>query len=495
MPLPDSNPFSPPAISVVVRSMDRPSLARTLASVEAQSAAAEVEVVLVNALGAAHGATPAQAGLAVVRRLDAGRPLARSAAANAGLDAARGRWLVFLDDDDVFLPGHLDRLCTALRAQPDAAAAYADVSYGRDGPQGWVEQQRYDSAWDPVRLQFENYIPLHAALVDRARAQAAGCRFDESLDLFEDWDWFRQLAALGPFVHVPGVSARYQASADPAQASGVFADTAATEAARAQLLAKWAQRDSIEQRLAATRALQGEYRAHRALRAQLDLCDATTRDLREALAARQAEVDNGVEHARALQRVVDARDAELLALRDAGAPGPDLGAVAARTTVFTIVSRNYLHFALNLMDSVACHLPGTRRVVVLCDDVADVPPLPAGIELLGIGELGIGPLDRMVLHYTILELNTAIKPFAFAALMARGDADRVVYFDPDIQLYSSGEPLLRRLDHAQVVLTPHLGAPLDDGRHPSDLSIVQSDNYNLGFLALRCGATANALLA
>jgi hypothetical protein len=40
----------------------------------------------------------------------------------------------------------------------------------------------------------------------------------------------------------------------------------------------------------------------------------------------------------------------------------------ARTTVFTIVSRNYLHYALNLMASVALHLPGTRRVViVLCD--------------------------------------------------------------------------------------------------------------------------------
>ena len=166
----------------------------------------------------------------------------------------------------------------------------------------------------------------------------------------------------------------------------------------------------------------------------------------------------------------------------------------ARTTVFTIVSRNYLHFALNLMASVQAHLPGTRRVVVLCDARDDVPELPPGVQLLGIDELGIEHLDRMVVQYTILELNTAIKPFAFGRLFGQPGVERVIYFDPDIQLYSSGEGLLRRLDTAEVVLTPHLIAPLADDRHPSDLAIVQSGSYNLGFLALRGTAQTAALL-
>lgn len=158
---------------------------------------------------------------------------------------------------------------------------------------------------------------------------------------------------------------------------------------------------------------------------------------------------------------------------------------AVRTCVFTIVSRNYLHYALNLMTSVAEHMPGSRRVIVLCDAADDVPELPGETTLLTIDQLGIPQLDRMIYQYTILELNTAIKPFAFSWLFETEACDSVVYFDPDIQLFSTGDPLLERLRRADVVLTPHLTEPLDDDHHPSDLAILQSGTYNLGFLALR----------
>lgn len=484
--------------------MDRGSLGRALESVALQ-AVPGVEVVLVNALGPLHGPTPAAAGAHALRRVDAGRALPRSVAANAGLDAARGRYLIYLDDDDVYLADHLSRLVAALQAAPDALAAYADVDYGREDDGGsWLSEHVFAADWDPLRLRFENFLPLHAVLVDREAALRHGCRFDEQLDLFEDWDWWLQLARHGRFVRVQGVSARYIAATGPG--SGVFVDDARAAAARERLQRKWAARDKPEDQLALLRALQAEFRAARQAQDQLALARTTEANLRSVLAARQVEidnlartlqarqveVDNGIERAASLQRVLDARDAELEALRPAApaAPGP----ASDQTLVFTIVSRNYLHFALNLMASVEQHLPGTRRVIVLCDARDQLPELPAGVELLGIDELGIAALDRMVVQYTILELNTAIKPYVFGTLFARPQAERVIYFDPDIQLYSNGEPLLRRLEQTDVVLTPHLTAPLDDDRHPSDLSILQSGSYNLGFLALRRSADTQALV-
>ena len=176
------------------------------------------------------------------------------------------------------------------------------------------------------------------------------------------------------------------------------------------------------------------------------------------------------------------------------APESPAGSAGQGTVVFTIVSRNYFHFAINLMASVAQHLPGTRRVVAICDECDGLESPEPGIELLGIEDIGIAALDAMVVQYSILELNTAIKPFVFSHLFADAAAERVIYFDPDIQLFGGGAPLLKHLQEADVVLTPHLTAPLADDKHPSDISILQSGTYNLGFVAMRrCDDTAQLL--
>jgi glycosyltransferase involved in cell wall biosynthesis len=413
------------------------------------------------------------------------------------------------------------------------------VAYGREEAGVWRTDHVFADDFDRDRLRFENFLPLHAALVRRHAVELHGCRFDESLDLFEDWDWWLQLSAHGQFVRVPGVSARYVAAADGG--SGVFAEQPDTTAMRERLLLKWLALDTPAERLARLDALRVHFRTTRRQAELLDslqrelgqataqiedlrtVLEARDRDLLEAaaqhddlrtlvgareaeltsaaaqladqqalVAAREREIADGREYTQSLQQVLAARETEISHLR--GTPVQALRREAERTTVFTIVSRNYLHFALNLMDSVGRFLPGTRRAIVLCDAADGLPAMPEGIELLRIDQLGIAALDRMTVQYTILELNTAIKPFVFAHLFGREDADRVIYFDPDIQLYASGEPLLRRLDSAEVVLTPHLSAPLDDDKHPSDLAILQSGTYNLGFLALRRSAQTRQMV-
>jgi glycosyltransferase involved in cell wall biosynthesis len=61
---------------------------------------------------------------------------------------------------------------------------------------------------------------------------------------------------------------------------------------------------------------------------------------------------------------------------------------------------------------------------------------------------------------------------------------KVIYFDPDIKLFGSINPMLELLDDHNVLLTPHLTNLLDDGKLPSELGILQAGSYNLGYIGL-----------
>lgn len=233
------DPTTAPLVSVLVRSMGRASLAQALDSVAAQTYP-RIELVVV-AARPDHPPLPARVGALPLRAVTPGHALARSAAANAALDAAQGDYLLFLDDDDWLLPDHVARLVQALRAQPGTTlAAYTGVALVDAG--GQPNGQAFDLPFDPVRQLAGNLTPIHAVLFD-ARLRALGCRFDEALDRYEDWDFWLQLARHTPFAHLPGVSAVYRIH----DSSGVHDDVGAQGTSSLRIYQKWQDEWSAQQ--------------------------------------------------------------------------------------------------------------------------------------------------------------------------------------------------------------------------------------------------------
>ncbi|WP_395698915.1 glycosyltransferase [Aquabacterium sp.] len=199
-------------VSVLVRSMDRPSLPRALNSALGQTYPS-LQVIVLAAAGGRLAMLErvdqaAQGGR--IRAIDPGRPLDRAAAANALLAAAGSELLLFLDDDDWLLPEHVQRLVDALEPHPEAVAAYAGVRCVSGDPEAPTTVHLFDDDVRPVDMQLQNRLPIHAVLFRRAALQSAvPLRFDEQLGQFEDWDFWLQLMARGPFVRVPGESAVY----------------------------------------------------------------------------------------------------------------------------------------------------------------------------------------------------------------------------------------------------------------------------------------------
>jgi glycosyltransferase involved in cell wall biosynthesis len=162
----------------------------------------------------------------------------------------------------------------------------------------------------------------------------------------------------------------------------------------------------------------------------------------------------------------------------------------------TIVSKNYLPFARVLARSFAQQHPGGRFFTLLVDRVDDYfDPAKEPFEVLEARQLDNVPdLPGFLFKYTILESNTAIKPYLLQYLLETYDLPNLIYFDPDIQILGSLDPLAEVVERSSIVLTPHLDAPIDDEFHPGEQAILQSGAYNLGFLALkRCHETQRLL--
>ncbi|NNU16750.1 glycosyltransferase [Parvularcula sp. ZS-1/3] len=170
--------------------------------------------------------------------------------------------------------------------------------------------------------------------------------------------------------------------------------------------------------------------------------------------------------------------------------------MATPTTYFTICSANYMPFARTLHASLTRHQPDARFVLFLADivpDDLDANDLP--FDVVEARTLGIETFPDMAFRYDIMEFNTAIKPFCFQKVFRDQPGSRAVYLDPDIYVTAP----LTRLDEvfdegAELILTPHALAPLDDGYDPDDRRIMQTGSYNLGFAAMAHATDTERLL-
>lgn len=126
-----------------------------------------------------------------VRRENGGLAAAR----NTGAAAARGEFLLFLDDDDLLVPTALEVLGDALAARPDDAFAYGSwVRFDGAPPPVPEDRQPPEVADRNAFLMFNRIGTAGMVLMRRAAYDAVG-GFNAALKKVEDWDmWLRLLS-------------------------------------------------------------------------------------------------------------------------------------------------------------------------------------------------------------------------------------------------------------------------------------------------------------
>jgi len=230
-----------PLVSIITRTKDRPQLlTNAIQSIAAQTYR-PIEVVLVNDGGCDLNIEEIRSVLGDISlnyiRLE--KNTGRAQAGNVGIEHAQGEYIGFLDDDDLFIPNHVAKLTDAVKNTEGILVAYSGVRVV-DAENATIKI--YDEPFDLTRLRGANFLPIHAVLFSQTLVQA-GCRFDESLECLEDWDFWLQVAERTHFLHVPGVSAiyRYDLGESALSKKAHFETHLAN---RALLFSKWNQRYS-----------------------------------------------------------------------------------------------------------------------------------------------------------------------------------------------------------------------------------------------------------
>jgi glycosyltransferase involved in cell wall biosynthesis len=135
----------------------------------------------------------------------------RGAAAtrNLAVERAASEWVAFLDDDDEFLPHHLEKL-VAHQEETGADLVYPwfEIAGGTFDPLGWEGR-----AFDPDALRQANYIPI-TVLVRRQLLLDAGGFRNRSDGIggatWEDWSaWLALLNRGATFSHLPSRTWRW----------------------------------------------------------------------------------------------------------------------------------------------------------------------------------------------------------------------------------------------------------------------------------------------
>ncbi len=235
-------------VSVIIPSFNRAAfLGQAIDSVLGQEHA-EVEVIVIDdgsvdgtreLVASTFGADPR-----VIYRYQANA--GASAARNAGLDVATGRYVAFLDSDDSWDPWHLQVLVTALEHHPEAGLIWSNTRYvdpdgavistdalasllssyryfpldsmfaasfpidelGLDLPSNYEGHRIYvGDVYSPMLMG--NLILTSSAVLSRERIDEAG-RFDHRLVVGEDYEFFLRTCRAGPVAYVDIADTRYR---------------------------------------------------------------------------------------------------------------------------------------------------------------------------------------------------------------------------------------------------------------------------------------------
>ena len=239
-------------ISVIIPTLNRfDFLNAALGSIAVQGMRDQIEVIVVNDGGSSvESLARSWENLFTVKLTELDRRVGPAAARNIGIELAIGKYIAFLDDDDLFLPEHLAAGCKLLEStNTDFVYLGAIVADHRlsGPPLHDADLPRKAYSYDYRFLMVANFI--HTGSVITRNFKHTPVRFDEALEVCEDWDlWIALTDTLGYRVSfVDRIATIYHQipNGGGLVATGQLTSPSKFEVARDYIYAKWPSHDPL----------------------------------------------------------------------------------------------------------------------------------------------------------------------------------------------------------------------------------------------------------
>ena len=212
-----------PLVSVIVPTHNRPDMLKDAIQSILDQTFQNFEIIVVNDAG--------QDVTSVVQAFNSPKTVYLShetnkglaAARNTGIRAARGKYIAYLDDDDIFYPEHLETVVTFLQKNGEKVA-YTDavrvhqridndryVTYKKDIP--------YSIDFDYDRILYENFIPVLCIVHEKECLDVCGM-FDETFCCLEDWELWLRMSRHFTMHHIKLLTCEFSYRPDGSSMSG-----------------------------------------------------------------------------------------------------------------------------------------------------------------------------------------------------------------------------------------------------------------------------------
>lgn len=197
-----------PLVSVILPTYNRPQLLRRTLNCAAAQTFKDFELIVVNDAGEDVSDIVAQyPNTSYIQRLNNG---GLSVARNTGMEQARGKYVTYWDDDDIWFPEHLAVLVEHLETLPHIKAAYTDC------------YRWYSEHWLANAIPREgahkrgNVCAIICLMHERECLDKVGY-FDTSLREMEDWDFLFRMQQNYYMLHIRQYTAAYSKRFDGSQ--------------------------------------------------------------------------------------------------------------------------------------------------------------------------------------------------------------------------------------------------------------------------------------